>query len=127
MIITTPGFLQNFAAACSEPGFFGFPTWYKYLANNDTLKDADGNITCSPKIAALNDIWLVVAAVIEILLRVAALAAIALIIYGAVTLIISRGEPDKIAKARGTMLNAVIGLVIAIVSTVVVSFAAGRF
>lgn len=123
----TPKLIQNFAAGCSDSGFFGFPNWYKYLTNNDSLKDASGNIQCSPQITALNDLWLVVAAVIEILIRFAALAAIAFVIVGAITLIVSRGEPDKVARARGTILNALIGLVIAIIATVVVSFVAGRF
>lgn len=81
---------------------------------------------CTPVIGGLNDIWLIVAAVIEILLRLSALLAIGFVLYGGIALITSNGDPDKAAKARKTILNAVIGLVIAVVATTVVSYLAGR-
>ena len=52
-----------FAAACKGGGLIGLPTWYMYLEGTT----AAGN--CSPAITGINDIWLIVAAVIEILLN----------------------------------------------------------
>ncbi len=121
-------FLTLFAQAASSckpsgGGFFGFPTWYKYLGGN---LDYVSN-TCSPKVTGLSDIWLIVAAVIEILLRAATIAAIGLVLYGGALLVVGQGEPDKVAKARSTILNALIGLVITLVATGLVTYIAGRF
>jgi ABC-type Fe3+ transport system permease subunit len=117
--------ISHFAASappCDGGGFLGFPTWYSYLPGQ---VDASGQ--CTPVISGLNDIWLIVAAVVEILLRLGALLAIGFVLYGGISLITSSGDPDKASKARKTILNAVIGLVIAVVATTVVRYLAGRF
>ena len=109
--------------ACSAGGsFFNFPTWYQYL---DGVTDLSGN--CIPGIHALSDVWLVVAAVIEILLRIATIAAIGMVLYGGVSYITSQGEPDKTSQAKDTIFNALIGLAIAVTSSVIIAFIAGQF
>jgi hypothetical protein len=122
-------FLSHFAAACnpSGGGFLGFPTWYKYLHGVSAPNGAGNANTCLPQVGSLSDIWLIVAALVEILLRVAGLAAIIFVIYGGVQYITSQGEPDKTGRAKQTVLNALIGLVIAIGATIFVTFVAGRF
>jgi len=111
-----------FATVCTGGGsFLGFPTWYEYL--NGTTDSATG--ACSPAITGLSDIWLIVAAVIEILLRVAALVAVGFVIFGGVEFLTSQGEPDKTNKARQTLINALVGLVIAVLAAVIVNFIAG--
>lgn len=122
--------LSIFGVACTPGGsFFGFPTWYKYLdgqtASSSAIVDPRINVnTCSPVITGLSDVWLVGAAVLEILLRIAAMLAIGLIVYGGIRYIVSQGEPDKLASARSTIINALIGLVVAIAASAVVSFVA---
>lgn len=114
--------ISRFAGApCPGGNFFGFPTWYKYLPS------LDGSNPCTPQLGSIADVWLIVAAIIEILLRVAALVAVAFVVYGGVLYIASQGQPEQTSQARKTILNAVIGLVIAIGATAVVSFVAGRF
>jgi hypothetical protein len=118
---------SHFAAACtsansSSTDFLGFPKWYKYLQQTS---DPVTHI-CTPELTKLTDIWLILAAIIELMLRVAALAAVFLVIYGGVQYIISQGEPDKISRARSTIQNAVIGLVISITAAATVAFIAGR-
>lgn len=123
IFITTP-FASRFADAgppCSSGDFFSFPTWYKYLPS------VVGSNPCAPKISSINDVWLIIAAVIEILLRVGALAAIAMVVYGGISFITSEGQPEKTAKAIKIIINAVVGLAITIVSAGVVTFLAGRF
>jgi Type IV secretion system pilin len=118
-----------FAAACPGGDFLGFTKWYAYLNCNVSANpdSATGGQIYTPVLSSLNDIWLVVAAVIEMLLRIAALAAVGLVIWGGIQYITSQGEPDKTKKARGTILNAVIGLVIAVISAATVAFIAGSF
>jgi archaellum biogenesis protein FlaJ (TadC family) len=98
---------------------FGFPTWYEYLPLNPTDN--------TPEIRGLGDIWLIVAAIIDILLRVAALAAIALVVVGSVQYITSQGEPAKTTKARTTIISALAGLVIAVLAVTLITFLAGQF
>ena len=119
--------ITRFAAACPGGGFLGFPTWYKYLDSIITHDDSSGVDICTPKLRGLADIWLVLAAIIEILIRVAAVAAIAFIIWGGVQYITSQGEPEKTAQARKTIVNGFVGLVIAVSAVAVVTFIAGRF
>ncbi len=114
--------LTNFSAACSGGGFFGFPTWYKYL---EGVTDKYGQ--CTPQIQGIADVWLIVAAIIDMLLRIAALAAIGFVVFGGIQYITSQGEPDKTARARSTIINSLIGLVIAVTATAIVTFVAGRF
>ena len=110
--------ISNFAAGCSGGTFLSFPTWYKYLPK------ASGS--CSPSLQKLSDIWLVVAAVIQIMLQIAAIVAVIFVIYGAVSYMTSQGEPDKTAKARDTIVNALIGMAIAVTSAAIVAFIAER-
>lgn len=108
----------TFASSCSGGSFLGFPTWYHYL--NGTTSGG----VCSLQISGLSDIWLIVAAIIEILLRVAALAAIGFIIFGGVQYLTSQGEPDKTTQARHTLIDALVGLLIAIMASALVNFIA---
>lgn len=121
-------FLHNFAAACtpSGGGLFGFPKWYKYLQGIESV-DANSNIVCSPHITSINDVWLIVAAVIDMLLRLAVLLAIGYVVYGGITYIRSQGQPDQTAQAQKTILNAIVGLVMAVAATGLITFVAGRF
>lgn len=119
--------LTNFAAACGGNRLLGFPTWYNYLpCVHDPAYPADPT-KMIPQLTSLSDIWLIAMAVLDILLRLAALATIAFIVYGGVLFITSSGDPEKTAKARSTTINAVIGLILAVGATAVVTFVAGRF
>ena len=109
--------ISNFAAECSK-SFLTFPTWFHYLK-------LDSPPNCTPIINSLSDVWLIVAAVIEILLRIASLVAVGFVIYGGISYITSQGSPDNTAKARSVIINALIGLVIAIMSGIVIGFIAG--
>lgn len=100
--------------------FLGFPHWYDYLGG---VQDAQGQ--CVPKMSALSDVWLVVAAVLDILLRVAGIVAVFIVIYGAAMYITSQGEPDKVLKAKNTIVNALIGLALAVMASATIAFIAG--
>ncbi len=106
------------AAGDCQGGFFGFPVWYKYLKGADT---------CQPQLTQLNDIWLIVLAIIEIMLRIAVAVAVAYVLIGGFKYITSRANPEKTSSAKNTIVDALIGLVIAVAATAVVSFVAGRF
>lgn len=83
--------------------------------------------TCEVKIDQLNDILVLVSNVISILMVVAGFVAIAFIIIGGFTYITSSGDASGIKKAKDTIVNAVIGLVMAMVAFGVVKFITGSF
>jgi hypothetical protein len=117
--------------------FLGMPTWYKYLdigPKQLTRKDGDKTIVigtddCAiigptdhgefsiPK--ALPRIGLALA---DILLRVAGLVAVGFVIYGGLRYITAQGEPESLKSAQATIINALIGIVIAILATTIVTF-----
>ncbi len=114
----TNGSSQTLVACDSKSSFLDFPTWYEYLqCNSDN----------SPILNNINDIWLIVAAIIEILLRVAALVAVGIIIFAGVEYTTSQGEPEKTGRALKTIISAAIGLAICVLAAVIVSFIAGSF
>jgi len=69
-----------------------------------------------------SDILLVVLAVVDDLLRVAGVLAVGYVIYAGIKYITSQGSPDETAKAQSTLLNAIIGLSIALIAIASVSF-----
>lgn len=108
-----------------DSSFLGFPHWYQYLSGIATSPDGKNvNVVCTPQVTALSDVWLIVAAAIEILLRVAAIAAVVMVIYGAVKFVTSQGEPEATNQARNTIINALIGLLLAVMAGVFISFIA---
>ncbi len=83
--------------------------------------------SCEVEITRLNQILILVANFISILMLVAGFVAIAFIIVGGFTYITSSGDSAGIKKAKDTIVNAVIGLIIAMVSFGVVKFITGSF
>lgn len=113
-------FLTNLAAACPTKGINFIPPWYKYL---------DGTVVggkCDVSFAFPDDIGLILLALLEMILRIGALVAVGYVIYGGFQYMLSQGEPDRTKNARNTIVNAVIGLVIATLATLIVSFVGSR-
>ncbi len=105
--------------------FLGLPNWWKYLGG-----ERDGLGTCTPTVnlsqRGFTDIWAIVLAVIDILLRLAGIAAVILIIYAGVSYIVSQGNSEKTTAARKRITNSLIGLGIVLISAAVVSFIGNR-
>jgi hypothetical protein len=114
---------------CSSPdrNFLSFPTW------DDGLKCAhDPSIEGSKHVDLVASggigtfIWTVVLNVFHILLRVAGILAVILIIVNAYQYLTSAGAPDKIAKAKTGLIQALVGLAIAILASTIIYFVIGR-
>lgn len=109
----------------------GLPTWYKYLQGEE-VEQRDGSKVCQPRLTAeegelpKKDILLVGAAILEMLIRLAGIAAFAYLIYGGFMYLTSSGNSENTKKAGATLLNAAIGLAIAISATTLVNFFANR-
>ena len=108
--------LGIFATVCGVGGgLLGFPTWYEFIPCNGR----------SPQINGINDIWGIIAAIIDILLKFAFYLAFAFVIYGGIQYLTSQGAPDKTNKAKGTLISAAVGLLIVSISIAVVKFLGG--
>jgi len=110
-------------AGCGDATFLGFPAWYKGLEFTDTT-------TCNIKMpdgqGAINTfVWTIALNVIGMALAAVGYIAVFFIMYGGFTFIVNSGNTDVSAKARQTILNAVIGLIIAISSIAIVNLIAG--
>lgn len=113
LVVMTPATAN---AACNDR-FLTMPTWYTGLTDGSCKmrpipKTNDGLRNYVLKIA-LN--------IIEILLQVAAYAAVGFIIWGGFKYMIAVGEASKVASAKNTVRNAIAGLLIAIAAVVIVN------
>lgn len=99
----------------SSQRILGFPTWYKYL--NPRFEGGECKID-APFPESIGKILL---AVFEILLRLAGVLAIIFTIWGGFQYILSQGEPERSSQARSSIINALIGLAIAISAVAIVN------
>lgn len=107
------------SADCARP-ILTFPVWYRNLPVNDdcSLKGPDaGGLSAY--------VWTIVLNVIDILLQVVAYLSVFFIIYGGFQYITSAGSSEGTANGRKTITNAIIGLVISILSVAIVNIVAG--
>lgn len=110
---------QTTHAACSDQ-LLTFPAWFKGLT------DADCNIKSPTDVGGLPKfIWHIALNVLEILLQLVGYVAVAFIIIGGFKYMTTTGAPDGMAKARTTIINAVVGLLISIFSIAIVNLVAG--
>jgi hypothetical protein len=114
----------QFAMDCTPHKFFGLPTWYEYLPkpqppNCEISFDAKSDLT--------KNIILVALAILKILLILAGIIAVFMVVMGGFKYVTSQGEPEKVGGAKNTLLNAVVGAMIAILATQVVGYIAFRF
>lgn len=109
------------------------PTWYKYFGDNygvvesgnPFIPDSCGIIHAPGSDPAENfkqDAVAIGLAVIDILLRIGALVAVAFVMLGGYKYMSSQGEPKNIESAMATLVNAAIGLGVVIMASVLVSF-----
>jgi hypothetical protein len=128
-VYQTVEFYTFFAATCAtKPNFFGFPAWYEYLPEkNPKVGIVGGDEVCSPHLSSVGDVWLIGLAVVEIMLRVAVILAIIFVMIAGLKYVNSRGNAEKTESAKKTLVDALIGMVIAISATAVISFIGGRF
>jgi hypothetical protein len=120
-VVATP---TTFAADAScEVKILGIPPWYRGLSS----KDSTGQCSIeSPDGAHLSSfIWHIALNVIEIGLYIVGYIAVFFILYGGFQFLTGGSNPGQIEKARKTILNAIIGLVISISAVVIVNLIFG--
>jgi hypothetical protein len=122
------------APGCKSGSFLGFPAWYEYLdIGKKEIKDKRGYVIATDDCGIIGPLdsngnldWSraggrIGIAVVDILLRISGMMAVAFIIYGGVQYVLSEGDAEKAKKARGTIFNALIGLILVMVATAIVA------
>jgi hypothetical protein len=133
-MLTGPVF-TNFAAACSKASFLGIlQPWYQYLdMKTVTVTTSSGReyITCDVNsfnsLGGHSSFLLIGLAILDDLIRIAALVAVGYVIYGGIQYVTSQGSPDATKKAQQTIINALIGVVLAVLAASIVAFIGNRF
>lgn len=126
--------LTQFAAppaGCSS-SFMGLQSWFAYFPSgwfnmkaNGVTYTCDLNNTLETHLLPGNGqsaLLLIGLAILDDLIRIAALVAVGYVIYGGFLYMTSQGSPDGTKRAQGTIINALVGLVIAILAASIVSF-----
>lgn len=134
-MILTP-LINTFAVSCNANAtFFGLVPWYHFLtlASTNVLDGAghtvyttcaitNFNTTGAKVLGAQSPFLLITLAILDDLVRVAGLVAVGFIIFGGIQYTTSQGSPDATKKAQQTIINALIGVVIAVLASGIVEF-----
>lgn len=111
---------QTTMAACTTRPLLTFPAWYRGLTKDDCSIKSPTDAGGLSKF-----IWTIVLNVIEMMLQIVGYVSVGFIIFGGFKFITGTGTPDTVVKARTTVLNAVIGLILSIASIGIVNVIAG--
>ena len=133
LVVATPdtSFAKSAAAKKCEKEIIGIPTWFKGLSKFDAKGDCiiagpgDSPDGSSTKLTLTSFIWRIVLNIIEIALRIVGFIAFFFIVYGGFQFLTGGSNPAQIEKARKTILNAVIGLVISLGAVAIINLVFG--
>ena len=124
---------EDCEGASKNHSFFGFKPWYEYFQRT-YIAPSGSATTGSCEVTGVktdpahffnpseSPITLILVVLIDDLLQLAGLVAIGYVIYGAIQYVLSQGNPDGTAKAQSSIVNALIGLAIALIAIGFVSF-----
>jgi hypothetical protein len=115
-------------AQCEKP-FLGLTNWFHFLPTKDFVNSnrvTDCTIHNFNFLSTKSDIALILLAVVDDLLRIAGIVAVAFVIYGGFQYVASQGQSERTARAQNTITDALIGLAVAILAVGIVSFLGAR-
>jgi hypothetical protein len=121
----SPVSLSKTTSAGCNTSFMGLKAWYAYVPTSEI----DGSkckvyddVTILPSGTNKGLVPYVALAIVDDLLRITAVVALAFVITGGVRYATSQGEPGEVKNALSTIINALIGLATAMVAAGVVSY-----
>ena len=122
--VTTVAFpAKSYAAGVDCSGtnmLLGLRAWYAGIAEeNDGTCDMMKPGSSDAEMSAY--VWKIVLNILFDLSLLIGYAAIIFVIYGGFKYIMSNGEPGKVAMAKSIITNALIGLVIGVLATIIVN------
>lgn len=89
--------------------------------------DGSGSIYCENRSDGETKVNSIVGNVVNVLLMAVGVISIIMIVVGGILFALSSGDAQKAAKARNTVLYAVIGLVVSLFAAAIVNFVFNRF
>ena len=101
-----------------------------FALDNKSLNPCDNNTNDALKAACAGQglsLGSVLGFVITIAFIIAILVALLFLIWGGIKYILSQGAPEETNKAKDTIMYAVFGIVIVMLSFVIVNYVIGRF
>ena len=125
MAVTSVPFAPVMAAGCAN-GSFAFPRWYDNLCDsNGQIKSPNGDGSGTADSTAKNiGGWIAVIAmnIVQMLHYVVGYVSLGFIIYGGFKYMLSGDSSSGTVAARKTIQNAIIGLVLSIMSIAIIKF-----
>lgn len=112
----------TFAATACNDRLLTFPTWYNGLTNSKCEITAP---TGAGSTGLNKFIWTIALNIVEIILQLVAYITVGFIIVGGYKYMISAGSSDGMVKARKTITNAIVGLLLSMLSVLIVNIISG--
>ena len=120
LLVSASPVIANAGADPCNQGFLGFPSWYRGLVDSKCNIMTPNGKSGHPTLPAF--VWTIGLNLLEIALVAVFYIASFFMLWGGFLFITSQGKPDNATKARSTMLDAGIGLIISIAAIMAVTF-----
>ena len=92
--------------------------------NGSARSSADSYAECStPETTGDDSLMSRVKVILNVVIGLIGVVAVAMIILGGIQYTTSQGQPDKVAQARNILIYSVVGLVVAVLAFAIVNFA----
>ena len=116
---------KAYAADCNTT-FFGMPAWYRGLTKSDcSIKNISNKDTGTDYVTLQSFIWTIVLNVADGLFRIAGIISTGFIVWAGFQYMISQGNSAKVAAAKNTLTNAIIGLIVILLAVGITNFVLG--
>lgn len=89
--------------------------------------DSKDSVYCQNKDSGGDQVGGIIKTIVEVLLTAVGAISIIMIVIGGIMFALSSGDAQKAAKARNTVLYAVVGLIVSIFASAIVNFVFNRF
>lgn len=89
--------------------------------------EGSGSVYCNNKSDGEDKVNGIIGSIVQVLLTAVGIISVIMIVIGGIMFATSSGDAQKTAKARNTILYAVIGLVVSIFAAAIVNFAFSNF
>lgn len=115
------------AANCSNSdGFLGFPFWYRGLADDSTtacrLKSPNELNSLGKTDGIQKYIMIIISNIISMMAMAVVYISVGFVTYGGFRYVVSSGDADAVKKAKDTIRNAIIGIIIAVLAGAIFNF-----
>ncbi len=119
-------FTKILAAGILMIGLLGVFTPAVYAANGINIcseeNGSDNSVYCQNKDSGEGQVNGIIKTIVEVLLMAVGAISIIMIVIGGILFALSSGDAQKAAKARSTILYAVVGLIVSVFASAIVNF-----